>query len=181
MQKPETNKKTLIILQKSLVWFLFGLFVFNNFISFIFLESQLIIARKEVKEKIISKISKNHLVEITKPLGFDEYEFELDGIMYDVVEKQEKGGQLVLLCFADLNETELNHKLDKQIEKNLDSNPIKNGKNKKIIDFVKIFYEEVFFEKISFLDCQSATKTNYEYHQFSGDITISIPLPPPKY
>lgn len=180
MLKPETNKKTPFLLQKSLVWFLFCLFIFNNFISFLFLESQIIIARKEVKEKIISKIPKNHLVEIIKPLGFDEHEFELDGIMYDVVEKKESDGQLVLLCFADLNETELNHKLDKQIEKNLDSNPIKNGKDKKIIDYVKVIYDEVFFENISFLIYQSATKSNFKYHQSSSEVSINTPSPPPK-
>lgn len=172
----KTNKANQIV-----VWGLFVLFCFNGVFSFIFFEIKLQSIRHEVKEKIIGQIPDNQLVEIIKPIGFDEHEFEHEGIMYDVVEKKEQNGKVILLCFADLNETELNHKLDKQIELNLDKNPVKNGKNQKIIDFVKTVYDEFQIPRFEFKNHFSHSKNPFIYLIFIKKITLSILSPPPQF
>jgi hypothetical protein len=103
------------------------------------------IAKKEIKQRIISGLHKTELkllvfskVDSEVKLKWEHaHEFEYMHQMYDVIETEIHGDSLYYFCWADHEETLLNKKLN-QLLASVMANPLKENKQQKqIIDFYK--------------------------------------------
>ena len=122
-----------------LLWFFISLFFIKNFLSPTLFSCQLVWVRHEIKEKLLYTIPDDELIQINKPLSFNDTEFELNGVMYDVVKTITKKDKKVLYCYLDGKETSLNTGFQNSISTNFDKNPLK----KEIVSKIKSFFQIV--------------------------------------
>lgn len=102
----------------------------------------------------------------------EEDEFQLDGEMFDVVEKKMVDGHLLLRCISDKKE-------DALIRVYLQAN--KNNGNKSLA-FVKIFSADCILDHFD-ETVRRSEKGNSSFPCFRASLmhtNLSIPLPPPK-
>ncbi|WP_255037799.1 hypothetical protein [Lacihabitans soyangensis] len=137
--------------------------------------------RYEVKEMLFKKIPKESLISIEKPLGFDNREFEYEGVMYDVVEVKIEKDKKILFCFADIKETELGLNFEKNLDFLWSKNPVRKDVSSKLVDFFKsiLSYHKlpkfyIFSLKINKVEFLSIITNTIEEH-------FSIHLPPPEH
>lgn len=174
-------------LKKTLVFILLTSIILPFTGYYCWLTYQKSIAKKEIKQRIISGLHKTEL----KLLVFSKldsklklkwehaHEFEYMHQMYDVIETEIHGDSLYYFCWADHEETLLNKKLN-QLLASVMANPLKENKeHKQLIDFYKsltlpenihiplanVFYQELIFPK---------------YPSDVINFFSSIPSPPPK-
>lgn len=171
-----TVKSTIV---KFLAMVLFGIFLINTTFCFIFFEVQRIAIRHEIKHNILRQLTDNQLVKFTKNKNFNKDEFEINGVMYDVVRQETINGKVILLCFEDKKETQLNHSIEASVKKDLANSPIKNTQQK-LINFLKLPFTS--FESISFY-FSKIVKSKRSFSLIEVIITTIkvIPSPPPDF
>ena len=160
-------------------WGLFAFFMVNTFFVFIFLEVEREIIKHEVKRTILSKLPDNQLVSVEQDADFEHNEFELNGIMYDVVSKIKMPDKTILLCYTDNKETLLNQKIGNLIEQDSANNPLRKAQ-KKLIVFLQQTY--IFTDSVNFnFYPQSADSQLFIYTKHFFSTFIFIASPPPKF
>ncbi|MGM0647475.1 MAG: hypothetical protein ACQESZ_03705 [Bacteroidota bacterium] len=155
--------------------------------TFLWLQHQKAIVKKEVKHRIIAGIDRAELELLTfhKKDTLDKLrwehskEFEYKGEMYDIVERRTVGDSVQYWCWWDYEETQLNKELDNLVNTAFNQNPQKQNKEKQLISFYKSLYNNSI-EKWS-ID----TNIRYCYHpvlyqEHYESISISPQSPPPK-
>jgi hypothetical protein len=143
-----------------LLWFFIFLFFFKNFFSPSLYTCQLAWIRHEVKEKLLFNLPDEQLIQINKPLSFNENEFEQNGVMYDVVKTVITKDKKVLYCFLDGNETSLNSDFENSFSLNFDNNPFKKDIVSKIMYFFKLVIICQDFSKLDILFSYETKKLN---------------------
>ena len=125
--------------------------------------------KKQVKQSIAAGLKKSELhflkfskSEIDKKVNWKhDDEFEFNGFMYDIVERDQTSDSLLFWCWLDKVETELNVKLKKLTAMAYGQNP-QEQENKQI---VQQFYQNLFcsdIQEISIL--KSTTKAIQEFY-----------------
>jgi len=108
----------------------------------------------------------------------ESHEFLFRGKMYDVVHKKQSGYDIVLKCINDSEEEALFAGLDKQIEKDLQSDPVKS----KILNllqkynFLYLHYSIICIEIQDFAKCEKNYFTQFYFYNISKEIIT----PPPQ-
>ena len=115
---------------------LFVIFLINSIGCFIYFEIKRKSIRHEIKHSILHKLLDSQLVRIINNDYNDNDEFEMNGIMYDVMRKEVRNGQVILWCFEDKKETELNRSIESLVKKDVANSPIQKTQ-KIIINFLK--------------------------------------------
>jgi len=161
--------------------FLLMVLLLPAIVSFSWLQHRKYIVRKEVKQYIIKGIDKTelqvlqfHHQEVNQKVQWEHSkEFEFEGKMYDVVEKEMVNDSIRFFCWLDEEETELNKRL-----KSLLTDVYKNDlplkmKNDLVFDFYKtlFFYQNELitfktnFEEQQFQELEYNNKYFYQYHK----------------
>ncbi|MCK0159869.1 hypothetical protein [Allomuricauda sp. F6463D] len=139
--------------------------------SFLLLHFQKQHLRKEIRKTINQAVEEGEFVvleftmeQIKTELRWEHsMEFEYKGQMYDVIEKENKGGYMVLKCWWDKEETALNQEMDELLARALGADPLRKDKHTRLFDFFKkLFYQhhkpdvgqEEFYRKLLFAQCQ---------------------------
>ena len=158
---------------------LFAIFLINTTLCFIFFEVQRINIRHEIKHNILRQLTDYQLVIFSKTRDFDKEEFEFNGIMYDVVRQETIDGRVILLCFEDNNETQLNHSIEESIKKDFSKNPLSKNQQK-LIDFLHYIYISSSTPNFLFFTQNVNNKYFPPKLLFLSEM-ISIISPPPKF
>lgn len=153
--------------------------------SYIILQFQKQIIKKEIKQKIIKGIDKNELVilRFKKDETFyklkweDSKEFEYEGEMYDIVECTEANDTITYWCWLDHAETKLNKQFDALINKNTEQNPLNQENIKRVTRFLNALYSQKIFEFKCYYEKQIFTKLIET--SFYKSLSIPPPIPPP--
>ena len=143
--------------------------------------------RKEVKHKIIEGLNRNEFTllrfskeDMEAKLRWEHSkEFEFEGEMYDVVEKEEHGDTIVFWCWWDKEETALGQKLKTLASKAQGNDPQQKETQKRVNQFLKSLY----FSSINLTQPyqQEATGIFFIYANSYTSIFISPPVPPPDF
>lgn len=131
-KKPSLKNKC----QRLLTWGIFVIFITNSIGCFVFFEIKRKSIRHEIKHCILHKLPDSQLVRIINNKYNNKDEFEINGIMYDVMRKEVIDSQVILLCFEDKKETELNRSIESLVKKDMANIPIKKTQ-KILINFLK--------------------------------------------
>jgi hypothetical protein len=156
---------------------LFVIFLINSIGCFIFFEIKRKSIRHEIKHGILHKLPDSQLVRIINDDYNDKDEFEINGIMYDIMRKEVHDGQVILWCFEDKKETELNRSIESLVKKDTANSPIKKTQ-KILINFLKTplnILEKPFF--IFQLKINSHIKIMFKL--LLSTIYQSVSSPPP--
>jgi len=106
-------------------------------------------------------------------------EFEYNGQMYDVVEKQEQGDTTYYYCWWDHEETKLNLQLSELVANAMGKNPLNKDKQERLTNFLKNLYCLEKADKPLF--AQTARKISpVNIHSDYSSILFSPPAPPPE-
>ena len=142
--------------------------------------------QKSVKRKIMNGIPKEELIymafsteDLTTKLNWKHSkEFELNGEMYDIVEREETADSAFYWVWWDKEETELNQQVKHIAAEIFGSSPDQQEKN----NLVQSFYKSLFFE-IQHTDFQTLItlqkRLNYHYLNKTLSNYISIIESPP--
>lgn len=155
-------------------------------ITFTFLHNQKKQIKQEVKQQIINGINKENLVllkfskiESKSKFHWEGFkEFEYNGQLYDVVEKEIKGDTLYYWCWPDYEETEINKKIDNLVSYVLGHEKQRKESQKRIENF----YRSLYFNsppKWGYFVIQSG-QTTIPYRDSYKSISYPPPVPPPK-
>ena len=157
---------------------------FASVVSYLHYQKKLI--RKEVKKQIIAGIDKDKLVklkfskeEIQNKLKWKHAaEFEFNGEMYDIVDKEESGDSIIYRCWWDNKETELNKALGSLVA-------LATGKHifmKEIRQNLFSFYTSLYCNEFHFIssDNHISEFRSYFYCEIFRSLKIKPPVPPPK-
>lgn len=104
--------------------------------------------KKSIKWRMIDNMDKSKLVllkftkeESESKLRWEHSrEFEYDGEMYDVVEKEEKGDSIYYHCWWDHEETKLNKQLNELVATAMGKNPMSKDKQERLSNYLKSLY-----------------------------------------
>ncbi len=120
---------------------------------FVFKQQQFLV-RKEMKKTIKNGVpEEERLLFYADQLEADDanltwihdWEFRYHGEMYDILERKTIEGKLVYVCIHDVKESGLFARLDKMVEKGLESNvPVQHQRK-----FLKVFSSSLFFAHAS--------------------------------
>lgn len=164
---------------KFLAIVLFVIFIINTTLCFIFFEVKRMSIRHEIKHNILKQLPDNQLVRFTKNKDFKKDEFEFNGVMYDVVRRETINSKVILHCFEDKKETQLNHAIEASVKKKLANSPIKNTQQK-LINFIKIPFTS--FESYAFyFNKKFSSKRSFNPIEVSITAIKVIPTPPPDF
>lgn len=157
------------------------MFLFNSFgyvLLFIKLQEDI---KEEVLRKIADVIPEKDLHKISffkndKINWKEENEFELNGLMYDVVKREDKGNYVILYCFNDEKEANLL----KNFKKHFDEERNKKSNSASKTNLTNISFTAIPGQiyKLSF--------QNHLYEQihikqsFYKSVTIEVISPPPR-
>ena len=158
---------------------LFAIFLINTTLCFMFFEVSRIAIRHDIKHNILRQLTDNQLVRFLKNNNLDKDEFEFNGIMYDVVRQETINGQVILLCFEDKKETQLNDSIEASIKTDFSKNPFSKNQQK-LIDFLHQTYISSSIPNFFFF----AQNPNNQYFPQKSRLLskmISIISPPPKF
>jgi hypothetical protein len=172
-------------LRKYLGIFLFVCLLAPSAGTYIWLQYEKKMTKKEVKRMMISGIDKKELVffkfskEDTKKLDWKHSkEFKYNEQMYDVVESEIKGDSIAYWCWWDNEETKLNAQLKSLVEKDFGNNTQNKEKQKKLLDFFKTLY----YVQHSELDKNKSSLNKSEFSYIRNYISYAYfpPVPPPE-
>ena len=107
-------------------------------------------------------------------------EFEYDGEMYDIVEKEESGDTISYWCWWDYEETQLNRKLRDLVADAMGHHPLNKERQERLTHFLENLYCQYNFEKpaIAHSLCRILPlKSHIGY----SSIYFSPPSPPPEF
>ncbi len=156
---------------------LFVIFLINSIGCFIYFEIKRKNIRHEIKHNILHKLPDNQLVRIINNEYNDKEEFEMNGIMYDVMRKEVHDGQVILWCFEDKKETELNRSIELMVKKDVANSPIKKTQ-KILINFLKTPLS--IFEKPLFIfQLKINLHIKFTFNASLSTIFLSMASPPP--
>ncbi|MFY7910263.1 MAG: hypothetical protein ACOVO2_11945 [Emticicia sp.] len=156
---------------------LFAIFLINSVGCFVYVEIKRRSIRHEIKHSILHKLPDSQLVRIINSEYNDKDEFELNGIMYDVMRKETLNGETILWCFEDKKETELNRSIESMVKKDLANSPIKKTQ-KILLNFLKIPLS--IFEKPLFIfQSRISLHIQYMFNTWLTSIFLSVASPPP--
>ena len=153
--------------------------------SFILLQFQKQLIKKEIKNRIISGIDRNDLVilkftktESESKLKWKESkEFEYNGEMYDVVESEFSGDTITYWCWWDREETRLNRQLNDLADRAAEQNTWNEENLRRITTFLQSLYSPSRFDFDAFANFRFAPRPTLNY--FYSSICIPPPIPPP--
>jgi hypothetical protein len=143
--------------------------------------------REEVKHGLLEALEKDQLTffdfsveEVETLLDWEhEGEFELNGQMYDVVERITQDGHVHLWCWPDQKETELNKQLDSLLAGTGKQDQTSRDRQQRIIQVLKhVYLTETMSMEPGFLWLTSSPKPPVTDHWMSFEIVP--PTPPPK-
>lgn len=156
---------------------LFVIFLINSVGCYVYFEIKRKSIRHEIKHSILHKLPDSQLVKIINSSYNDKDEFEMNGIMYDVMRKEVRDGQVILWCFEDKKETELNRSIESLVKKDVANSPIKKTQ-KLLINFLKIPLS--ILEKPLFIfQLKINLPTKFFFKSSLSTIFLSVASPPP--
>ena len=156
--------------------------IFNGggaIIFFHFLKSDI---KREIAEYIehelsldeITALSINH-ENINNIRWINDEEFIYKGYYYDLIEKEKNGERIILFCYKDKKETEVNNKMIGYLEKSNESNSKKSSKSINIL--INLYFNKI--ETINHFFCvYDITYPIIKENAINRFFTII--LPPPK-
>ncbi len=153
--------------------------------SFIVLQFQKQLIKKEIKNRIISGMDRNDLVvlkftksESENKLKWEESkEFEYGGEMYDVVESESNGDTITYWCWLDRAETKLNRQLNDLSARAAEQNPWNKENLRRITTFLQSLYSPSRFDLDEFAKFRFAPR--FTINSFYSSICRPPPIPPP--
>ncbi|MEX0813923.1 MAG: hypothetical protein WD048_17015 [Chitinophagales bacterium] len=153
--------------------------------TYLWLQYQKKMVKKSVKWKMIDGIDKSELVyfkfskaDSANVLNWKHSrEFEYNGQMYDIVERENRGDSLFYWCWWDHEETKLNKALTQLIQKEYDDNPQRNEKRERLMDIYKQFRVNSF--EFAFNNLFSEILSSEGIYSFSIKTFYSQPISPP--
>lgn len=157
---------------------LFAIFLINTTLCFIFFEFNRVAIRHDIKHNILRQLTDNQLVRFSKNKKFDKDEFEHNGIMYDVIRQETVNGQVILLCFEDRKETQLNHAIEESINSDFTKNPFSKNQQK-LINLLHQIYVSSSTPNFFFF-VQNISSQYFPQKSRLLSEMISIISPPPK-
>lgn len=143
--------------------------------------------KKTIKWRMIDGMDKSELVllKFTKTQVESELEwehsreFEYNGQMYDVVEKQQQGDTIYYYCWQDDEETKLNLQLSELVANALGQNPLNKDKQERLHNFLKNLYCSEKSDKN--LPARRAKEIfPFNLNSCYSSIFFSPPAPPPE-
>lgn len=143
--------------------------------------------KKSVKRQIMKGVDREELIYMafsqrdleTKLKWKHSKEFELNGEMYDIVERKETNDSIFYWVWWDNEETELNRQVRRIATVVFGSSPQQHKQNK----MVQYFYQSLFFESIDGIEKthpEPSKKQLFKYCFSIKEIDYSKPVPPPK-
>lgn len=132
-------------------------------VTFSWLQHRKHVVKKEVKQNIIAGINKLelqilqfHHQEVDQKVEWEHSkEFEFEGKMYDVVEKEIINDSIRFFCWLDEEETELNRRLKSLLTDVYQNDVPLKLKN----DLVLNFYKSLFFQNADLITFNQLFKT----------------------
>jgi hypothetical protein len=109
-----------------------------------------------------------------------DYEFEYQGNMYDAVSIDSLQDTVIIICWHDSKETDLNKSVRKIVKGLVNNDPVKNKTGKSLFQFFKTLY----FEKNIQFDCPSDfgdSKQLAIYINHYKGTSKKLTSPPPKH
>lgn len=144
--------------------------------------------KKAVKEQILAGIGKEDLVKLVfskndtaEKLRWEHQgEFELEGKMYDIVERKYSHDSISYWCWCDDDETLLKKQYKSLVAQALGGNPLKTNSKKQLIEYLKtLYYPESGNHSITILFPLTDKFTIFQ-NQYISAYFASPPGPPPK-
>lgn len=144
--------------------------------------------KRQVKWKMIAGIDRDELVllsfsknEIKTKLRWEHSkEFEYLGEMYDIVEEYQSLDSTHYICWWDSEETILNKRLAKLINKEINSNHVHRDKYNKIINLQILLFCNQMPKSNVFLPLSDGISSLNNFENNYCSINVSPPDPPPK-
>lgn len=143
--------------------------------------------KKEVKQNIIAGINKTelqilqfHHQEVDQKVEWEHSkEFEFEGKMYDVVEKEIINDSIRFFCWLDEEETELNKRLKSLLTDVYQKDVPLKMKNDLVLDFYKSLYFQntdliTFNQLFKKLSSKSNYINNYFFQYYKAEIQPPI-------
>jgi hypothetical protein len=146
--------------------------------------------KREVKANILHRWESQSIETITistldfktKNIQFfpKDYEVEIDGKMYDIVEQIESGTTIILRCISDKKESEFKSMIKEQLIALFSSNSNQNKQTKSFIQFAQnLFFQENF--SLNFLKSFGELEHNlFHYLSILSHVDIRLNSPPPE-
>lgn len=160
-----------------LTWGLFIIFLMNSIGCFIFFEIKRKNIRHEIKHSLLHKLPDSQLVKVINNDYNQKEEFEINGVMYDVMRKEIRNGQVILWCFEDKKETELNRTIESLVKNDMAKSPIKKTQ-KLLLNFLKtplcILSKLLFIFKLKINPL-----TKFFFTSSLSTVFLSVASPPP--
>lgn len=143
--------------------------------------------KKTIKWRMIDGMDKSELVllKFTKEEAEAELEwehsreFEYNGQMYDVVEKNEVGDTTYYYCWWDHEETKLNRQLSELVANAMGKNPLNKEKQERLTNFIKNLFLKNHFDKQA-LQLSGEETIHPSAHITYSSFRFSPPTPPPE-
>lgn len=158
---------------------LFVIFLINSIGCFIYFEIKRKSIRHEIKHSILHKLPDSQLVKVINSSYNDKDEFEMNGIMYDVMRQEVRNGQVILWCFEDKKETELNRSIELLVKKDIAKSPIKRTQ-KLLINFLKTPLN-ILKKPIFNFQLKINLYTKFFFTSSLSMIFLSVASPPPDF
>ncbi len=142
--------------------------------------------RREVKHQMMAGLEREELqllkftpAEAESKLRWKHAkEFEYQGQMYDIVERQQRGDTTYYWCWWDYKETRINRQLDQLLTNTLGKDPQKKERQQNLENFFKTIYQDVAANKLPLNTPATAACTSYCFA--SKTIKLTPPAPPPR-
>jgi hypothetical protein len=149
----------------------------NSIGCFIFFEIKRKNIRHEMKHSLLHKLPDSQLVKVINNDYNQKEEFEINGVMYDVMRKEVRNGQVILWCFEDKKETELNRTIESLVKNDMAKSPIKKTQ-KLLLNFLKtplcILSKLLFIFKLKINPL-----TKFFFTSSLSTVFLSVASPPP--
>ena len=135
-------------MKKTLTILLIAIFTVPFWGAYVYLQSQLILNRKEVKKQILAGLDRDETVLLKFSLmdsqtlldWKDAGEFCYNGQMYDVIGSELTGDSIAYRCYPDHREPRLKKEIGRAMAKAGGHDPIRKSQNERFTDFLKIVY-----------------------------------------
>lgn len=145
------------------------------------------IAKKQIKKILVSNIDRDQLVclkfsllESSSQLRWKHSkEFEFNGEMYDVVEKEIRNDSVYYWCWWDKKETKLNKKLDALVKRATERLPLNSHKKQTLNNYLSSFFNN-FSSHYDFNDTQRKAESFTIYLCNYTSRSLKPDIPPPK-
>lgn len=130
-----------------------------------------------MKHSLLHKLPDSQLVKVINNDYNQKEEFEINGVMYDVMRKEVRNGQVILWCFEDKKETELNRTIESLVKNDMAKSPIKKTQ-KLLLNFLKtplcILSKLLFIFKLKINPL-----TKFFFTSSLSTVFLSVASPPP--